>query len=350
MKQNYFLIMLVLALCSCKKELSHSGVSPKVDVYVVGFIDSGIRKIYPIYWKNGSPVQLNFDYSIKEAWATSIAVAGNDVYVAGYRIHVSLNANSTTDGLFWKNGSEVPMDLDVNGASWLPSLTVSNNDIYVVAEENLWGNGETAHYWKNGNLVELSDGSEGSTASSIAVSGNDVYVAGIGYGGVSVNGSSIEIGEYWKNGSLVILSNATTDVETSSIAVSGSNVYVAATQYDGISVNGSGNGIAKYWKNKSPINLTDGSKDAAANSIAVSGDDVYVAGNEGNVAKYWKNGTPVNLTDGSAYSVANSITISGNDVYVAGEMNDRATYWKNGIAVTLSNISSGANSIFITKQ
>jgi hypothetical protein len=44
------------------------------------------------------------------------------------------------------------------------------------------------------------------------------------------------------------------------------------------------------------------------------------------------------------------IAVSGTDVYVAGTVNGYATYWKNGIAVTLSNVSSSANSIFITNQ
>ena len=350
MKNNYFLVILVLALWSCKKELSHSSLAQKVDVYVAGFVDSP-NKIHPVYWKNGNLVQLSLTSSgVIKGWASSIAVSGNDVYVAGYRTHFSFNRSPTIDGMFWKNGVEIPFDLNVNGPSSLPCVIVSGNDVYVVVQEDVWGNGEVAHYWKNGNLVELTDGSNGSTASSIVISGSDVYVAGIGYGGVSANGSSIEVGEYWKNGTPVVLSDATTDVETSSIAVSGGNVYVAATQYDISSINGVGNGIAKYWKNKSPINLTDGSKDATANSIAMSGNDVYVAGNEGKVAKYWKNGSPVNLTDGLVYSVANAIVISGNDVYVAGQANGLATYWKNGVAVNLSKVSSGANSILITKQ
>ena len=125
--------------------------------------------------------------------------------------------------------------------------------------ESIWGTGDPATYYKNGgNPIDILDGSAGSDALAMVVSGNDVYVAG-----VSITGSVF---------------------------------------------NGPQHLIAKYWKNGNPVNLTDGSKWAEAKSIAVSGNDVYVAGFEENVAgsgndvaKYWKNGTPVILVDVSKY-------------------------------------------------
>ena len=318
-KNSIILFFFILGFCSCKKD-HDPVVDPKVEVYVAGFIDSSSNKIYPTYWKNGSPVQLKFDYTIKQAWATSIAVSGNDIYVTGYRINWS-PSRITTTGMFWKNDISIEQD---DYSTQITSLVVSNNDVYMVAAENLWY-GQIAKYWKNGSLVNLIDGSQGSTASAIIVAGNDVYVAGTGITGIE-GSNGIGIAKYWKNGKSVNLTDGSKNANALSIAVSGSDVYLAGIGFEGLSINGTPNGIAKYWKNGTPINLTDGSKDAAANSIAVSGDDVYVAGNEGNVAKYWKNGSPVNLTDGSTYSVANSITISGNDVYVAGEINDRAHF------------------------
>lgn len=98
------------------------------------------------------------------------------------------------------------------------------------------------------------------------------------------------------------LTDGSTGAEANSIAVSGTDVYVAGTQWDGNSIQYSDgytvyhhNPIAKYWKNGKPVNLTDGSKWAEARSIVVSGTDVYVAGFEGSIAKYWKNGSPSSL-------------------------------------------------------
>ena len=73
--------------------------------------------------------------------------------------------------------------------------TGSEVDVYVAG-----GDGVVAKYWKNGQAVSLTDG----IASSIAVVGSDVYVAGSEYNG------SFWVAKYWKNGQETRLTDGTT--------------------------------------------------------------------------------------------------------------------------------------------
>ena len=355
MNKYYFLLMIGLSFCSCQKEISNTVERPaEVDVYVAGFVsdgapDNGWVPLYdehPTYWKNGSPVQLNFDDSRptdkKSARALSIAVSGNNVYVAGYQLWLSYNSYLPM-GVFWKNGISADRDsMNLYFTYLLRSLAISNNDVYIVG----WGTGNEG-YWKNENKITLP---VYAYTTSITVSGNDVYVAGASSNG----GASDVFATYWKNGIPVNLTNGSKDANATSIAVSGADVYVAGSDKDS---------VAKYWKNGILVNLTDGSKRGFAESIAVSETDVYVAGtqwdgmsagngNRNPIAIYWKNGNPVKLTDGSTWAEAKSIAVSGNDVYVAGFENGVAKYWKNGNPVILGDVSkySEAWSIFLAPK
>lgn len=374
MKTNYFLILIVLGICSCQKEKSYSSstnTSTQVDVYVAG-ADTVVSLGYgiPTYWKNGKPVYYKdgtVSYSGTAAEATSIVVIGNDVYMTGYAQFCG-PFRCSDRGMFWKNGISMSLDLP----TYPNSLIVSNNDIYIAGSSMyLEGTGGSAAYLKNETKIELPSGTTGSISTAIAVSGNDVYVAGIGITGNIYNGPQKYIAKYWKNSTAINLTDGTNGAQAWSIIVSGNDAYVAGYEWNGRSYqDASGStykkSIAKYWKNSQPLILTDGSENAYAESIVVYGTDVYVAGTEWNgksyqiqgsgdtyrksVAKYWKNGKPVNLTDGTEDAEAKSIAVSGTDVYVAGTVNGYATYWKNGVAVKLSNVESDASSIFLVKK
>jgi hypothetical protein len=161
---------------------------------------------------------------------------------------------------------------------------------------------QVATLWKNGIPQNLTDGTYGAGASSVFVSGNDVYV--VGSEGVShvVEGS---IAKLWKNGMAQDLSG----VYGSSVFVSGSDVYIAGT-----SDCTAHTGYAVLWKNGEVQTLTDCDWTEAC-SVFVSGNDVYVAGfdrneQENEVAVLWKNGEAQYLTDGTAdWSVANSVFV-----------------------------------------
>ena len=208
----------------------------------------------------------------------------------------------------------------------------SDVDIYVVGND-----GSGAKLWKNGMAVTLSSGND---AADIAISGNDVYIAGY-----ESRGNSVYTAKYWKNGVAVNLSDGTRNAFAYGIAVQGNDVYVAGREL----TSGKASYTAKYWKNGIAVPLSDGSENASLAGIALMGSDVYAIGMHNRdggspVACYWKNGQPTNLSNESTYAEQQSISISGGDVYLmwTGTYNDqglsRTSYSKNfGPTVTLKD-------------
>jgi len=250
----------------------------------------------------------------------------------------------------WNQGKAVSLTDGTQTAN-ATSVFISGSDIYVAGWENSaverpFGSTGQAKYWKNGVPVFL-EGSPNDpnpmVANSIYVSGTDVYVAGtLGTGPNSY-------AAYWKNNVVRKLTFTAQEVNATSIYVSDSDVYVAG--YVGYPREKL---IAKLWKNGNELSLSDSTENASALSVFVSGSDVYVAGYVGttnSIATYWKNGKAINLTDGSKWAQARSIFVSGSDVFVAGFNGQQALYWKNGVAVPLTDGTTGycfANSIMVS--
>src|SRR5436190_3106233 len=241
---------------------------------------------------------------------------GPGVYVAG--------ANDK-QGVCWKDGRIVAFQ----GAAAIYSIVISPDKQVHAAGSSTDG----ATYWLNGTPVSLRSGF---MATSMALSGTDVFVAGLGTDGGREHPLA------WKNGTRILWSE--TDSYSASrvnpaIAVSGKDYYVV----------GKHNYRATCWKNGVEVPLgPDGDYNfvsySEANSILIVGDDVYVAGTYRSKAAYWKNGVQVTLPGGFQ---ATSIFVSGNDVYVSGTnyyltTHPVAKYWKNGIGTELTEKYSDA--------
>ncbi len=289
-----------------------------------------------------------------------------DIYMAGYEFSSGLAVAT-----YWKNGKAIHL---TDGMQWAEAhaIVVSGNDVYVAGVER-----NTAMYWKNGTPHVLANQIRNfpGLANSIAISGNDVFISGTeqgifpGYPGTNV---TQKVGKYWKNGTLMYLSSEFFSSEASSITVSGNDVYIAGNAWEPYSLDSIGTICnncqryekATYWKNGVPVYLTDGTTSQAhATGIAVSGSDIYVCGNilydasttSSNKAAYWKNGSMVTLIYSGADRIQTTgIVVSGNDVYVSGTgyVNNgfsKALYWKNGVGIPLQGIgqqvSGTANAI-----
>jgi hypothetical protein len=271
------------------------------NIYVTGFIGRT-----GVYWKNGRSYTIDGIHN-----PTAIAVSKNDVCVVGFN-SIYTNTAMTNQAVYWHNGTKVILT-DEGTYSYPFSVAISGSDVYVAGLiSSSFGNVPSEGvYWKNGIMIHLPN----STALfSIQIVGNDVYAAGGG--------------AYWKNGSMIPVPNASHIV---SMVVIRDDVYLVGY----IKNSEPGALVAAYWKNGVIHTL---GQVARVTDIAVSGADVYVSGEieKDNTysAVFWKNGEPNYLSsNGYAYSIA----AVGSDVYVSGH--DRTTgsaiLWKNGMASAL---------------
>jgi hypothetical protein len=262
-----------------------------------------------------------------------------NVYVAGYREANGANGNVDT-ATYWKNGAPVALSNGTSNAH-ASSIILSGSDIYVTGDMDE-GMNNAAVYWVNGKLVTLTNGMSDAFASSVVVSGGNVYV-----GGYITSVTGKYVGMYWENGKPFPITDSTKNAYVYGIAFSGSDLYLAG--FEDENANGFGNTVATYWINDSIFSLTDGTNEAQATAIAVSGTDVYVVGflynGNSSQATLWKDGVATTLNDitGSPATYASSIFISGSDVYIAGEGGSGALYWKNGNPTSLLGSQAGAS-------
>ena len=273
----------------------------------------------------------------------SFIVTPANVYIAG---------STAYSATVWNNNQANYLTTD--SISSATSIFVSGNDVYVGGAIFITGFGNVPVYWKNGNANFLSLPDSTNTVgivNSIFVSGTDVYAGGSA-GNMVADSTTYAV--VWKDGAISILDSiplfdsvSSIPCSVNSMYVSGSNVYAAGYGHNG----------ACYWNNGNSTALaTD--LNTLANALFVSGSDIYVAGQQTDsafsVATYWKNGTPGNLTvAANSNSICRSVFVSGSDVYVCGNQMVNgatvATYWKNGTPVIVGTASgnSDAYSIFV---
>jgi hypothetical protein len=183
------------------------------DVYAAGREDA----IYAVqlqkakYWKNGKAFVLTGGSTNEDA--TAINVVDKDIYVAGYET----KNNGNRVAKYWKNG--IPTNVVTTSTySDARSVAVSSGNIYMAGSEIREGR-YAATYWKNGIGVELAtDEKEGTAeATSIAVEGNNIVVAG----NIKVyrNSTDIYLAKYWRNGKVVNLSDGTNRAYATSVVI-----------------------------------------------------------------------------------------------------------------------------------
>jgi hypothetical protein len=278
---------------------------------------------------------------------TTINYNSADVYVAG-ALTVQASNGFWQVAAYWKDGV-----LTLLGDTLTPSsatgIAVSGNNVYVAGFKQVNNLKTQACLWINGKEQVLSPDSSFSTATCIALQGSNVLVGGACYdlspalGVVEYSGHGV----YWMNGIPASIPNA---ANITSVAVSGEDVYFASYYNEPYVFAGNdttgGGGVAAYWKDNGPVVLLGQPTTNASVSdlvgIAVSGQNVYAAGfGPANLSYFWTNGVKNELTQSNSNANAAAIALSGNDVYIGGSLTNSigypsAVYWKNNVPVTLS--------------
>jgi hypothetical protein len=240
------------------------------DVYVAGSVTGRAT-----LWINGVPQTL----SNNNSRANSLFISEANIYVAGME---------NNRPMLWLNGVIQNQTL-ANVESTVHDIHVSGRDVYMVGQirgyegshaaglilASLWLNGESQHLAGVGSLAGVIP----SVASSVYVSNSDVYVAGRA---MDVR-NRIYWATLWVNGRRQTLSNNTkqfgviiVNSSASSVFVSGNDVYVVGVGEHLVGMQAVGTNRALLWVNDEPQTLSNSR--SSASSVFVSGNDVYVAG------------------------------------------------------------------------
>jgi hypothetical protein len=236
--------------------------------------------------------------------ANTVFVSEKDVYVAGYGIDAG---NTYSTPKLWKNGEEFSLPIE-GYLGYANDVFVKGNDVYVCGWSN-WDKSypsniylKRAVLWKNGEFIELSDGSKTAEATALYVSGNDVYTVG-------ARGDEYHYyyATLWKNGS------------------------------------------AQYLSSKKVFGIPE------AYGVFVSGNDVYAVGYDyigaEIVPTLWKNGTATVLPkEGHDAGFVYDIYVKDGKAYMCGEQGSRPILWIDNEYKLLSDKGGSARAVFVTKR
>lgn len=330
---NLILVLMAsLLFSSCKKE-NGTATNAKKRYILSNEYNSATNAAIAKYFVNDVATTLG-NTANNRIYGEDLEVSGNDVYVLAVR---QTNSGGASTAVIYKNGVEL-QSFATPGGVYYNCLAVSGTDIYLAGIEYPSGGPIKIILWKNGTITSITNNTGANPTDAYVydmfVSGSDVYLAG--YETMSSSPFN-RLPKYWKNGQAVTLSaTAGTNSAVHRIVVAGNDVHCA----------GDSEGKPTYWKNGSPTNLS--TANGWSYGLAVNGTDVFTAGSVStgaNVynASFWKNGSQTMLSNRTTQGTVSiyGVGVDGNDVYVIGSMPDatqssaKSVYWKNGAMVEL---------------
>jgi len=194
-----------------------------------------------------------------------------------------------------RNGTSQPM-VDTAYTFGPSAIALLGEDLYTAGASIGPDTYQHAQCWKNEKLIFRE--SLTSYATSIFVHQNDIYMAGFLYDYEFFP----DIACYWKNGQRVNLTDGSVRSVAKSMFVSNTHVYVSGMIGD----------QAVYWKDGVAIYLTKEGLYSMANSIFVQGSDVHVAGFEHGHPAYWKNDVRQSISNQDKFGQVSFVVVGSN--------------------------------------
>jgi len=285
------------------------------DLYIGGFFGDVISK-----WDGQNWIVVGEGFAVGLIYA--LTTTGTSLYAAGCCLSFSGFHQDIAkwDGISWKaicDENDKGIDGGYPVIHKVSAIAVSGNDVYIAGDFKNAG-GVPVNYVARWDGIKWNPLGEGTNKEvyAIAIKGSDVYFGGYFTmaGGISAKHIAKWDGANWSN-----LGIGTTG-EVRDIAINGNDVYIGGSFSEaGLAV---ANNVAR-WNGSSWSSLGTGTN-SSVNTIATNGNDVYVGGGfskaggivVNNIAKW----------DGSMWSslgigtneVVKAITIYGEDVLAGG--------------------------------
>ena len=251
------------------------------------------------------------------------AINSVDVYVAGQK---------NNQACYWKNNQPVVLDAGEIEGTAASKITVTNNNVYVLgAGISSTISAAVPLFWKNGVVTNLRTSLSTADEEVVAISDyeileNDVYF--VGYTKKTVIDFEDYTLAYWKNGVKTVVHNYGGYADTySKIKVVNGNVYITASQFSSQNVNG-------YYVNAAFTAVPD----AILGGLAVHNNEVYVYGSS-NTAGYYKNiSTNSETTLPATAGGITNFVFDNSTMYYVSTYND---IYKNGTVIEDNQIPFG---------
>jgi hypothetical protein len=251
-----------------------------------------------------------------------------------HAITVEMNNEEVHTGYYYRDGIPEELEVPIGFRSYPEAICADGNNIYIGGlvyeiEGNVVGR---AAVWKNGQLIEYTNGTNDASVAHLQVVKGKVYAVGYERSG------SVYRAVLWRDGESQYLTSGATSAFAYGVFVDGSDVYVTLREF-----NSTTNGYEpKLWKNGTITTISHENDDALPRRIAVHNNTVYIAGRDNFEAVLWTNNEREALDWGIATDI--QVTKEG-DIYMTLNYSDegggsRAQYALNGEIFTLESESS----------